>query len=126
MSHIAQIKSRMVVKDYVLRALDDLGYKYRVGSLTIGGILAPRQKVDIKVALGFLKSIGLRKSGQHFAVLANSDTVSRAKLKKFNQQVTQRYSFHAICDKLEQQGFDLVTEEKQADGTLNLVLRRAG
>jgi hypothetical protein len=126
MSHIAKIRSRMVVKDYVLRALDDLGYKYRVGSLTIGGILAPRQKVDIKVAIGFLKSVGLRKSGQHFTVLANSDTVSRGKLNQFNEQVSQRYSYHAIRDKLEQQGFDLVTEEKQPDGTLNLVLRRAG
>ena len=36
----------------------------------------------------------------------------------------QRYAYYAARDQLEKQGFNLVSEETQADGQLRLVLRR--
>ena len=53
MSHITRIKSQMVEKDLVLRALDDVGVRYVTGDgVSIGGWVSPRLKVDIKVKRG--------------------------------------------------------------------------
>ena len=39
-------------------------------------------------------------------------------------QLTQRYAYHAARVQLAQQGFDLVSETRESDGRLHLVLRR--
>ena len=125
MSHIARIKSKMVEQEYVLRGLDDLNYRYDVGDLSIGGVLMGRQRVDIKVKFGLLRRVGLRKQGSAFEALADSDLISRSRLTKFIEQLTQRYAYHAVRDRLDKQGFNLITEENQKDGQIRLVLRRA-
>ena len=128
MSHITRIKSQMVEREFVLRALDDLGCRYQTGNdVSIGGGLAPRRKVDIKVKRGWFRaSIGLLKAGKHFEVLASADVTRRSWLVEFTRRLTQRYAYHAVREKLQAQGFELVTDEQREDGQLHLVLRRAG
>ena len=42
----------------------------------------------------------------------------------FLQEITRRYAYHAAREKLEAQGFSLVSEEVQEDEQIHLVLRR--
>ena len=127
MSHITRVKTQMMDREFVLRALDDLSYQYEANDdVFIGGYLAPRQKVDIKVSRGFFRGpLGLRKSGRQFEVLASSDLVRRSLLTEFTHKLTQRYAYHAVREKLHAQGFNLVSEDLQQDGRLSIVLRRA-
>ena len=39
-------------------------------------------------------------------------------------ELTQRYAYHVATAKLEEQGFVLISDEKQSDGRLHLVARR--
>ncbi len=125
MSHFTRIKTHMVEKQFLLQALKDLGYTYEEGEVEVRGFAAAKTKVEIKVrAGGFLgREIGFRKAGDSYELVADWWGIGGPKREAFQQQVTQRYAYHAARTKLEAQGFNLVTEEAQ-DGQIRLVLRR--
>jgi hypothetical protein len=126
MSHLTRIKTQLVEQEYLLRALQDLGYTYEVGDLRVGA-LGERTPVEIKVRTGFLSAaIGFRKAGTAYEMVADWSLVWRVTRDTFLRQLTQRYAYHAAKAKLQEQGFTLAAEEKQPDGQIRLVLRRMG
>jgi hypothetical protein len=124
MSHISRIKTRMVEKNYILTALQDLGYSVEEGDFKIKAFGGDEIKVEMKVNLKMSNDIGFRKNGDHFEVIADWWGVRSIKKDAFVKQLTQRYAYHATKAKLEQQGFALVEEETKETGQIHLVLRR--
>jgi Protein of unknown function (DUF1257) len=125
MSHFTRIKTRMVVKEFVTQALDDLGYTWEEGNLKMRGFLGERTGVEIKIRTpGKGYEIGLRKSGASYEIVADWYGVRGVRKDEFQQQLTQRYAYHAARARLMDQGFDLVSEETEQNGRLHLVLRR--
>ncbi len=125
MSHFTRIKTKMVVKEFITQALDDLGYTWEEGDLHMRGFLGERTRVEIKVRRpkkGY--EIGLRKSGDSYEIVADWYDVRGVGKDEFRQQLTQRYAYHAARARLMEQGFELVSEEAEQDGRLHLVLRR--
>lgn len=125
MSHFTRIKTHMVEKEFLLQALKDLGYSYEEGEVDVRGFAAAQTKAEIKVRTGgFLgREIGFCKTGDSYEMVADWWGIGGPKREEFQQQVTQRYAYHAARTKLEAQGFNLVTEEAH-DGQIRLVLRR--
>ncbi len=125
MSHFTRLKTQMVQQEYITRALNDLGYQWEQGDLTIKGFAGARTHVAIRVTLpGSSHQIGFKKSGDLYEIVADWWGIRGISRAKFHQKVSQRYAYHATCAKLEDQGFILVSEETQAEGRLHLVLRR--
>jgi hypothetical protein len=125
MSHFTRIKTQMVEKEYLLWALKDLGYKYEEGDVKIRGFGLQRTPVEIQVSTGRRGyDIGFRKAGGVYEIVADWWGVRGINRKKFLEQVTQRYAYHAARAKLEAQGFALVSEEVQEGERIHLVLRR--
>ena len=124
MSHISRIKTQMVEKEFLLKALKDLGYPYEEGDLEVKGFGGQHTPVEIKLPLRLSNDIGFHKSGQAYEIVADWYGVRNLKQKEFTEHVMQRYAYHATCSKLEEQGFTLVNEENQKDGQIRLVLRR--
>ncbi|MCP4538606.1 MAG: DUF1257 domain-containing protein [Chloroflexi bacterium] len=123
MSHFTKIRTKIVEKEYLLRALDDLDYAYEEEDVKIRGFGRQRQQVDIKVKTrGY--DVGFRKVGDNYEIVADWWGVRGTNRKKFVQQVTQRYAYHAARAKLEERGFTLASEDVQEDGRIHLVLRR--
>jgi hypothetical protein len=116
MSSITRIRTRMVEKEYLLRALEDLGHTWEEGvKLRVAG-----RQVSIKVKrVG--ADVGFRRAGRTYEVITGWRGI---KLEQFLHQVTQRYAYHAARAKLEEQGFTLVSEQVQEKGQIHLVLRR--
>jgi hypothetical protein len=123
MSHISRLKTKMEVKEYILKALEDLGYTYEEGGQTISG-LGDRANVDIKVHLRMSYDIGLKATPNGYEIVADWWGVRGVKRKEFSDRLMQRYAYHATKAKLEEQGFALVSEENQDNGQIRLVLRR--
>jgi hypothetical protein len=112
-----------VEKEYLMQALKDLGYACEEGDVTIRGFGRQSQQVDIRVKTrGY--DIGFRKVGKSYEIVADWWGVRGVNRKKFLQQVTQRYAYHAARTKLEERGFTLSSEDVQEDGRIHLVLRR--
>ncbi len=123
MSHISRIKTRMEVKEYLLKAIEDLGYKYEDGDLTLNGF-TDRVHVDVKIPMRLSFDIGFRSTINGFEIIADWWGVREVNRKEFTDKLMQRYAYHAAKARLEEQGFSLVSEENQADGQIRLVLRR--
>ncbi len=126
MSHFTRVKTDMVEKEYLIRALKDLGYAYEEGGAEIGGY-AGSAPVDIKVTTsssGY--NIGFRKVGGTYEIVADWWGIYGTRKRQFLQQVTQRYAYHATRAILEEQGFDVVSEQLQQGKRIHLVLRRTG
>jgi hypothetical protein len=123
MSHFSRLKTQIVEKEYLLKALSDLGYQYEEGELNVRGFNGNQAKVEVVIHRPLSYDIGFRRSGDSYEIVADWFGVRGLKQKDFANQVMQRYAYHVTRDKLEQQGFDLV-EEKAEKGQVRLVLRR--
>jgi hypothetical protein len=125
MSHFTRIKTQMVEQKLLLQALKDLGYSYEVGEVEVRGFARGKTRAEIKIHTENRNyDIGFRKAGDAYEIVADWWGVKGVKQEQFQQQVTQRYAYHAARAKLEAQGFNLVTEEVEQNGQIRLVLRR--
>lgn len=125
MSHFTQLKTRMVEREHLLQALQDLGYHYQQGQLDVYGFAGQHVPVEIKVPTGNKNyDIGFRQTGGFYEIVADWGVIRDIDQEQFRQQLLQRYAYHAARAKLEQQGFTLAGEEVGEDGQIHLVLRR--
>lgn len=111
MSHISRIKTQIVEKTLLLKALQDLEYPVTDEGETV------------KVPIRFSYPIHFERRGQTYEIVADWWGVRGVKRAEFVNQVLQRYAYHVARAKLEEQGFDLI-EEVQEKGQIRLVLRR--
>ena len=125
MSHFTRVKTQMVEQKYLVQALQELGYVPEIGNVEIRGFAGKRTPVAIKIPtknLGY--DIGFQKSGEAYEIVADWWGIHGINKNTFQQEVTQRYAYHAALGKLEEQGFALVSEESQTGGRIHLTLRR--
>ncbi len=123
MSHFTRVRTQIVELAYLKQALDDLAYRYEEGQLKIRGFAGRRTPVDLKIhTKGY--PIGFQKAGDAYELVADWWGVRGVNQKTFLQEITRRYAYHAAREKLEAQGFALVSEEVQEDEQIHLVLRR--
>lgn len=123
MSHFSRLNTKFVELEYLLKALEDLGYTTETGDLTIRGFGGQSTKVDVKVSIRVSNDIGFRKVGDTYQIIADWWGVRGTKQKEFADKVAQRYAYHATRAQLEQQGFALV-EEITEKGQVRMMLRR--
>jgi hypothetical protein len=124
MSHFTSIKTRMVEKEFLLKALRDLGYQPQEGNVQVRGYLGDRTGVEIKIPTKNPEyDIGFRKRDGVYECVADWYGLKDIDQAKFINQIAQRYAYHAARAKLEEQGYALTSEEAK-DGRIHLVLRR--
>ncbi|MBN1954050.1 MAG: DUF1257 domain-containing protein [Anaerolineae bacterium] len=124
MSHFSRIRTQMVEKEYLKRALEDLGYTVEEGAVAARGYGGRRAQVEMRISPRRGYDIGFRRSGGAYEIVADWWGVRGVNRKKLLQQLTQRYAYHAARAKLEEQGFALVSEEVEQGDRIHLVLRR--
>ena len=123
MSHITRIKTQIMEKEHLLRALTDLGYRYEEGDLEIKSAGVEKTRVEIKVPVRMSYDIGFRSSPKGYEIVADWWGVRGVNQKDFTERLLQRYAYYATRAKLEAQGFALV-EETNKEGQIHLTLRR--
>jgi|MudIll2142460700_1097286.scaffolds.fasta_scaffold1010069_2 hypothetical protein len=125
MSHFTRLKTQIVEKEYLLKALKDLGYQAEEGELYVHAVGQSKQQVEIKVHLGLLgREVGFRKSGDTYDIIADWWGLRGNTRQEFQDKLAQRYAYHAAIARLQEQGFALVTDETQENGQVHLTLRR--
>jgi hypothetical protein len=124
MSHFTVVRTRMVELEFLKRALTDLGYQFEEGEVSIRGFMGRKTSAQLRVAgSNWGYDIGFRKSSNGYEVVADWWGVKGVQQQEFVQQISQRYAYHAAREKLEQQGFSIVSEEL-VKGRIHLRLRR--
>ena len=125
MSQFSRIRTQMVEKEYLKRALADLGYAIVEGATEVRDWGGRRSRVEIVITTrhpGY--EIGFAKYGDAYECVADWYGIREINQQSLIEQLTQRYAYHATLAHLEEQGFALVNEEMQQDGGIHLVLRR--
>jgi hypothetical protein len=123
MSHISRIKTKLFVKEFLLKAIEDLGYTYEEGDLMLNGLGGNHVQIQIKIPLRLSYDIGFRHTPQGYEIVADWWGVRGVKQPDFISRLSQRYAYHATRASLEAKGFALVEETNQ-EGAIHLTLRR--
>ncbi len=123
MSHITRIRTRLLDKDLLVKALQDLGYPVMEGNERIRGFGGQSEAVELKITLAGSGEIGFRRGTNGYEILADWWRIRGLQEKTFLDRLTQRYAYQATLNHLTQQGFNLVEEETQG-GRIRLTLRR--
>jgi hypothetical protein len=125
MSHFTTIKTKIVVKDYLKKALTDLKYDWEEGNMTVRGYQGNQTKAEIKVQSGNPGyDIGFRKQGENYEIVADWWGIKNIKQDEFVNRVNQRYAYQAVKDQLEQEDFSFVEEKVGQDQTIHISVRR--
>ncbi len=124
MSHFSRLKTQIIEKEFLLQALQDLGYTVAEGQLEVQGFGDKATPVEVLASKQYSYDIGFRKKSDHYEIVADWWGVTGINRNDFRSQLMQRYAYRVTLAKLEAQGFSLVNEEAGEKGQVRLVLRR--
>jgi hypothetical protein len=125
MSHFTRLKTQLIDRELLRSALTDLGHRVEVGDVEVRGWNGRTTKAELKVATrnkGY--DIGFVRSGKSFDLVADWYGIRGVDKDKLVAEISRQYAYRAARTSLEQQGFQLVQEEKNEAGEVHLVLRR--
>jgi hypothetical protein len=126
MSHFTTIRTQLVEASHLEKALVDLGHTVQHGPVTVNGYQGNTTQAELKIGTanqGY--DIGFRRNGTAYELVADWWGIKGIEQGSFVKKLTQRYAYHAAQEALIAEGFCLVEEEQQQDGTIHLVLRRS-
>ncbi len=125
MSHFTTLKTRIVSREHLLRALEDLNMEYETGELEINGYQGIKTVVEVKVMTGNPDyQIGFRKNRDAYEVVADWYGIKDIRQEEFLAKVTQRYAYRVALDQLKAQDFAVVSQEIGLDNAIHITLRR--
>ena len=123
MSHISVVQTRLMDRDMLLEALQQLGYVVNQAENLEIRSLDRTLKVDFLVEIPYSAPIGFRKSKTGYKIAADWFRIQLDPT-KFRHQVLQKYAYLSVRKTLSEQGFQIAQEEKDEKNQIHLVLRR--
>jgi hypothetical protein len=125
MSHFSQIKTQIRNLSSLESALSDLGIDWKSGPREVRGYRGQTTQAEIAIAQDNGYDIGFRWNGQEYELVADLQYWQQnLTVNGFLNQVTQRYAYHTVMNETTKQGFQVAETQKQADGSIRLVLQR--
>ena len=125
MSHFSQIKTQIRNLVSLEAALKDLGILYQTTSTSIQGYQGQTHEAQVAIAQENGYDIGFRWNGTEYELVAELQYWQQPlTVDGFLRQVTQRYAYHTVVTETTKQGFQVAEQQKQADGSIRLVLQR--
>ena len=125
MSHFSQIKTQIRNLVSLEAALKDLGILYQTTSTSIQGYQGQTHEAQVAIAQENGYDIGFRWNGTEYELVADLQYWQQPlTVDGFLRQVTQRYAYHTVVTETTKQGFQVAEQQKQADGSIRLVLQR--
>tara|TARA_B100000029_G_scaffold225529_1_gene223344 strand:+ start:1188 stop:1571 length:384 start_codon:yes stop_codon:yes gene_type:complete len=126
MSHFSRIKTKITHKDFLIKALNTLGYSAKENvMLHIDGDHGV-DHADEFVEVSVTHVVGFRKVNDGtYQLVAELDAWEEPfPVERFLQKVTQAYAKCIVEDTVQAQGFEVVTESKGVDNTIELVAEK--
>jgi hypothetical protein len=134
MSHFTTMRTKLIAKDHLLSALGDLGFTDVETHATPSRLFGYQGDARPELAEIIIRRKHISPASNDIGFSKSTDGTFQAIISEYDrskyshswmQKVQQRYVYHATKEALSNEGFSLVEEEQQQDGTLHLVLRRS-
>jgi len=127
MSHFSTIKTQLKDSEPLIKALNSLGYIINQEEKFIKGYKGKFTAVDISMNLPGDTKVGFKWDNNSNAFeLVNDLDLWKFELpvERFISKVTQMYAYETIISKTKEDGYQVVEQKNQNDGSIELVLTK--
>ncbi len=130
MSHFSRIRTVFRHREALVQCMQDLGYQVETDT-TISGYHG-RHTVDIAVkksggyGLGFVKNPDgtYDMVGDWWGIPGKGETKLAGELKRQAEAIQKEYAKKLVLEQTVAEGFEMVSENEEKDGTVRIVVRR--
>ena len=127
MSHFSTIKTQLKDAEPLIKALNNLGYIINQEEKFIKGYKGKFTSVDISMNLPGDTRVGFKwdKNSNAYELVTDLDLWKfNLPVERFISKITQMYAYETIISKTKEDGYQIVEEKNQNDGSIELVLTK--
>ena len=127
MSHFSTIKTQLKNSEPLIKALNNLGYMINQEEKFVKGYKGKFTAVDISLNLPGNTKVGFKwdKNSNVYELVTDLDLWKfELPVERFISKVTQMYAYETIISKTKEDGYQIVEQKNQNDGSIELVLTK--
>jgi hypothetical protein len=127
MSHFSTIKTQLKEAEPLIKALDNLGYIINKEEKFVKGYRGKFTAVDISMNLPGDTEVGFKwdNNSSTYELVTDLDLWKfELPVERFISKVTQMYAYQTIISKTKEDGYQIVEQKNQNDGSIELVLTK--
>ena len=127
MSHFSTIKTQLKDAEPLIKALNNLGYIINQEEKFVKGYKGKFTAVDISMNLPGDTKVGFKwnNNSNVYELVTDLDLWKfEIPVERFISKVTQMYAYETIISKTKEDGYQIVEQKNQNDGSIELVLTK--
>ena len=127
MSHFSTIKTKLKEAKPLIKALNQLGYEINQEKKFVKGYKGQFTAVDISMDLPSNTKVGFKwdNNSNTYELVTDLDLWKfDLPVERFISKITQMYAYNTIVSKTKEDGYQIVEEKNQNDGSIELVLTK--
>ncbi len=127
MSHFSTIKTQLKDAEPLIKALNNLGYMINQEEKFVKGYKGKFTAVDISMNLPNETKVGFKwdNNSNAYELVTDLDLWKfELPVERFISKVTQMYAYETIVSKTKEDGYQIVEQKNQNDGSIELVLTK--
>ena len=127
MSHFSTIKTQLKDSEPLSKALNNLGYTINQEEKYVKGFRSKFTAVDISMNLPGDTKVGFKwdNNSNAYELVTDLDLWKfEIPVERFISKVTQMYAYETIISKTKEDGYQIVEQKNQNDGSIELVLTK--
>ena len=127
MSHFSTIKTQLKDAEPLIKALNNLGYVINQDEKYVKGYRGKFTAVDISMNLPGDTKVGFKwnNDSNSYELVTDLDLWKfKIPVERFISKVTQMYAYETIISKTKEDGYQIVEQKNQNDGSIELVLTK--
>ena len=127
MSHFSTIKTQLKNSEPLIKALNNLGYMINQEEKFVKGYRGKFTAVDISMNLPGETTVGFKwdNTSNSYELVTDLDLWKfELPVERFISKVTQMYAYETIISKTKEDGYQIVEQKNQNDGSIELVLTK--
>ena len=127
MSHFSTIKTQLKDAEPLIKALNNLGYMINQEEKFVKGYRGKFTAVDISMNLPGETKVGFKwdNNSNAYELVTDLDLWKfEIPVERFISKATQMYAYETIITKTKEDGYQIVEQKNQNDGSIELVLTK--
>ena len=127
MSHFSTIKTQLKDAEPLIKALNNLGYTINQEEKFVKGYKGKFTAVDISMNLPGDTKVGFKwdNNSNAYELVTDLDLWKfNLPVERFISKITQMYAYETIISKTKEDGYQIVEQKNQNDGSIELVLTK--
>ena len=127
MSHFSTIKTKLKKTEPLIKALDQLGFNPSQDEKFVKGYKGQFTAVDISLDLPENTKVGFKwdTNSNSYELVTDLDLWRYdIPVERFISKVTQMYAYQTIISKTKEDGYQIVEQKNENDGSIELVLTK--